>query len=220
MRIRAFSLAIAGLAAVLAPLGSNPVFGQPGIPHPSCSTIPATILVVGIDAAGTPDPAGEFSVEVRDFYNRPLGGITVTVDFSQCGEVRLCSDPHDAAAIVHCPTQTVRKETNTAGRATFRVVGGSNAAPGAPGALGPCAHFYFEGVHGGVARVAIYDLVGNNGLGSSDLSAWLSDFFGPLSPPRSDFDGSGSLGAADLSLWIKTFFDGGSQFGCPTAHCP
>jgi len=220
MRNRAASLANAGLVGLLALLGTGTGVGRASVPSPGRSIIPSQIRIVGIDGAGTPDPRGEFTVEVRNIAGYPMANITVTADFAQCGEVRLCTDPHDAAAIVHCGTQTVRKETNAAGRATFRVVGGSVGVAGSPGPPGACGHFYFEGIHGGAARVAIFDLVGIDGLRPGDLSAWLTDYFGPYVPARSDFDGNGTLGPADLSMWLDAFFGGGSQLGCPTAHCP
>lgn len=217
MRTRVSWLAIAGFVAALALIGS-PAAGQ--IPFPYWSTMPEAIRIVGLNGGGTPDPSGEFEVVVRDRWNNPLPNISVIVDFSQCGDVRLCTDPHDPAAIVNCQTRTVRKDTGAGGRVTFRIVGHSTAVPGAPGSVGSCARFYFEGIGGRSARVSIYDLSGGDGLGSSDLSAWLADYFSANSPARADYDADGTVGAADLSRWLDVFFSGGSSNGCPTAHCP
>jgi len=192
------------------------------VPRPALSTtpapfvwdIPAVIPVHGHDAAGVADPRGEFVITIRDLAMNPIPGAIVMLDFVNCSDLRLCVDPHDAGAVVDCGERTLRKITGPNGQATFRVVGCSVAAPGSAGAGTPCARVYADGVLGGSAAVAIYDLVGCDGLAPADASAWLTELFGGLNPLRADYDGNGFVGPADLSRWLDAFFADGSLTNC------
>ena len=53
------------------------------LPNPSLCSVPCGICLVGC-AGGAADPAGTFSVVVRDFPNHPIAYAVVVVDFSQC----------------------------------------------------------------------------------------------------------------------------------------
>lgn len=183
-------------------------------PTPVVWDIPALIPVYGYDAVGVADPRGEFVITIRDLAMNPVPGALVVLDFSNCADLRLCVDPHDADAVVDCDTRTLRKVTGLNGQVRFRVVGCSVAAPGSAGASTPCARVYADGVLGGSAAVAIYDLIGCDGLAPADASAWLTDLFGGLDPLRGDYDGSGALGPADLGLWLNAFFADGSLANC------
>jgi hypothetical protein len=56
-----------------------------------------------------------------------------------------------------------------------------------------------------------------NGVGGSDLSAWMSDF-GNVGASgykgRSDFNHGGTLDGVDLSFWLSKFGSGASASGC------
>lgn len=203
-------------AAVLALARFGPAPASAGIidPGPFPWTIPALIPVVGHDAAGTPDPRGEVLIVIRDLANTPIPGSRVILDFSFCSDLSLCSDPHDPDAVVNCVSKTVTKFTDMNGEVRFRVVGCSSAAPGSPGAGAHCARIYADGVLGGFPNVAIYDLTGCDGLHSSDLGAWLTDFFSVAQPNRADYDGDMLLGGTDLSLWLAAFFASNSILNC------
>ena len=191
-----------------------------GLPPYSNSTIPAMIPVVGRDPNGVPDPIGEVTVVVRDFANNPIEGAMVVLDFSACTELRICADAHVAGVFVDCPTRTVRRLSDAAGRAVFRVVGWSTAVPGTPGAPHNSGKIYADGVLLGSVSVAIYDLDAH-GLSPSDLSAWLADFFSGNNPARDDYDGTGLVTAGDLGKWLGAFFAAGSITNCsPDGSCP
>ncbi|MEO5879482.1 MAG: hypothetical protein ABIR22_04905 [Candidatus Eisenbacteria bacterium] len=172
------------------------------------------IPLVGHDAAGSADPVGEVLVVVRDIANRSVPGAVVVIDFSACGDLRLCADPHDPNALVNCANRTVTKVAGLVGEARFRIVGCSIRVPGEPGDGGNCARIYADGDLLAYPSVAIYDLEGCNGLGPPDLSAWLSDYFVGLSPTSGDYDLSYDLGPNDLSLWLTAFFGAGSLANC------
>src|SRR5262249_5426389 len=98
-----------------------------GIPSPGNSTTPSCITLVG-SVAGTVDPAGTFTVIVRDLANNPLAGASVVVDLAACHDEAICNDQLDLSATVNCGAKTTRKFTNGLGSVTFTVLGGSNGA--------------------------------------------------------------------------------------------
>ena len=71
----------------------------------------------------------------------------------------------------------------------------------------------------GTATLAYVDLDGSGGVGTNDLSYWLSDF--GLGEPigRSDFDGDGHVDASDLSLWLGIWGAAGSTESA-ASYCP
>src|SRR5262249_30680712 len=115
----------------------------------------------------------------------------------------------------------VRRLTDANGTAIFRIMGWSTAVSSTPGAPYNSGRVYGDGVLLSSPSIAIYDLDGH-GLGPSDLSSWLGDFFGGNNPARGDYDGTGSpLGPNDLSKWLTAFFRSGSiQMCMPEGTCP
>ena len=188
-----------------------------GVPSPGNSTTPACITLVG-NAAGIPDPAGSFTITVRDLANNPLNGASVVVDLSGTTDLRICNNQLDAGALVNCAAKTTRKFTNALGQVTFTVLGGSNGAGNATTLIGG-GKIYANGVLIASPTAAAYDLDGASGIGANDLSAWLTDF-GSGSPfGRSDFDCSSGIGANDLSFWLTEFGAGTSSASCAVS-CP
>lgn len=188
-----------------------------GVPSPGNSTVPPCITLVG-NTAGVPDPAGSFTVIVRDLANNPLNGASVVIDLSGCTDIAICSDQLDAAAIVNCAAKTTRKFTDITGTVSFIVLGGSNGAGNATTLLGG-AKIFANGTLIGSPTASTFDLDGASGVGANDLSAWVTDFGSGQSFGRSDYDCSGSIGANDLSLWVTEFGGGASAASCAVS-CP
>jgi len=187
----------------------------PGIPSPTCSTVPSCITLVGQNGSIT-DPLGEFCVTVRD-CNTALEGVLVVVDFSNCPGIQLCSESTDPDVTVDCLFPQVRKLTDENGVACFRIVGGGGGAAGVD--CEDCATINAEGVLLGHAAVTAFDLDNAGGMGLSDLSLWLSGFLNEPGCRLFDLDCSGAAGPADLSLWLDAYFAGGSISSCPVLKC-
>ena len=138
------------------------------------SAIPACFQIV-CSLAGASDPAGQFTVTVRDLANNPLHGASVVVDLSGCTDIAICSDQLDLGAIVNCASKTVRKFTCINGQVQFGILGGSNGSGNATTLLGG-AKIYANGTLIASPTAAVFDLDGSNGVGINDLSVWLTEF--------------------------------------------
>lgn len=189
-----------------------------GVPSPGFSTKPAYIDLMGTNS-GTPDPSGAFTVIVRDFNNLPIANSQVVVDIKNCTDLRLCTAVVGAVTL-DCPTATVRGFTNGSGSITFNILGAGRNTGNAPGAAAGCANIIADGVSLVHPTVTAYDENGAitaNGVGGSDLSAWMSDF-GNVGTSgykgRSDFNHGGTLDGVDLSFWLSKFGSGASASGC------
>ncbi len=179
-----------------------------GVPSEGNSTKPGRIFLVG-EVSGVPDAGtGQFTVIVRDLANNPLNGASVVLDFSGSTDLAICQNQLDGAATVNCAAKTTRKFTDITGSVTFTILGGSNGAGNGTSPLNN-GRIYANGTLIGSPSVATYDLDGLSGVGSNDLSAWLTDFGTAPTLSRSDYDGGG-VGSNDLSLWL-------TQFGNPNA---
>ena len=194
-------------------------------PSPANSSIPACFSLVGSNGA-VPDPAGAFRVIVRDNFNNPMPGATVTIDLLGCTDLKICANQLDAAATVTCNLARTSKLTDLLGQATFIVLGGSNGynlttlQTNATTLLGG-AKILANGALLGSATASCYDLDGAGGVSVNDQSVWLTDFGSPGGPPygRSDFDCSGSIGVNDFSLLLTELGGGNSTVSCG-ATCP
>ena len=188
---------------------------------------PKSIFVVGNDATGAVDPAGEYCVFARDFNNLPIPNAVITIDFSSC-DVQLCADQRDPAVVVDCVSKTVRKLTDAAGAACFRVRGKTMYTGDACAFTKGCAEVFVEGVFICALDVPTFDLVnqgGEDGLNPNDLSAWLSLAFNcPEGPYRGNYDctNQGTVDPNDLSIWLRVFFAARSASNCggAGAKCP
>jgi len=181
-----------------------------GVPSPANTTAPNNVNLIG-NSAGVSDVAGAFSVVVRDLANNPISGSSVVADFSGSADGHVCST-QDAGLTVNCAARTVRGATDGTGTVSFKIQGGGAGNGSDIGAKGK---FYADGVLIKSFSVGIYDLDGIGGVGTGDLSKWLTDF-GSAAYARSDFDGNGAVGPGDLSLWLTVFGAGGSASSCAT----
>src|SRR6185369_6614987 len=107
--------------------------------------------------------------------------------------------------------------TNLSGEVRMTAVGGGT--PGAPPGAGPCAQVFAGGVPLGTVTLAYLDLDGSGGLGSNDISIWLTDFGSGEVRGESDFDGDNQLTVLDLSLWLSVWSAAGSTES-PASFCP
>ena len=203
----------ATLFAVCGVLAASAAFGA--VPSPTNSTAPACVALVG-NSGGTIDPAGQFTVTVRDLANAPINNSLVVVDFSGASGLTLCNTGAFAGVTIDCGTQTARAFTGAGGTVTFRIAGHANNTGGNQPPYGAynSGKIYADGVLIKSPSVQAYDHDAN-GVGGADLSAWLGDFFGGNNPPRSDYDCTGAVGGSDLSAWLSVFFANGSVSNCP-----
>lgn len=202
------------------------------VPDPSRSCAPDFILVGGkVNGGANPDPATLFTITVRDAFNNPIGGATVTIDFSGCCDINLCP-----TGVGHnCASRSVTGTTNGAGQVSFNVLGAAkdpgNLVP--PAQYGGCGangvHIYANAGSGNVELVgrgptctggsglpptaATLDLNGagggSNGTSGSDVSN-LINLFGTISlgqpyRGRGDINLDGTISGADVSAEIGHF---------------
>jgi len=230
------------LAVALSLLAIAFATAEAGAPSPGNSDIPAVIRVVGTRAAPadpTPDPAGAFKIVVRDFTNNPVVNQPVTLDFTACGDVRLCQASVNGQTL-NCSTGIVSTTTDQNGVCAMVIMGGGvNDGTGSGSDVpGPCVVVRAGATTLGSARFAIYDqdgaLPGGNGVDEDDLQLSMLDvlrsYFG-LRPfrERSDFNGTGRLNPFDLALHkeavLRSLAGQGSGSGCadatgPRSYCP
>lgn len=205
----------ATLFAVCGLLAASAAFGA--VPSPANSNVPGCVALVG-NSAGTIDVAGQFTVTVRDLANLPINNSLVVVDFSGARSSQLCNTGAFAGVTIDCGTQTARAFTGAGGTVTFRIAGHSANVGGnqPPYPTYNDGKIFADGVLLGSPTVVTYDHDAN-GMGASDLGAWLGDFFGGNNPSRSDYDCTSTLGASDLGQWLTVFFAGGSPSNCPAS---
>ena len=208
------------LLTLLAVVVLTPYAHAQGVPSPPNATVPATIRLVGTDALGAPDPAGQFTVIMRDLANNPVPGVTIRVDFLPCSGVSLCPTQGPTVTAVHCDANGLWIEgvSGQDGSWSTAIVGCAKGA--AQVSATGCAQIFADGVLLNTPRVAIADLGGCDGLGANDLGLWLGDFYTGFNFQRSDYDGNGSTGANDLSLWLIEYGSTRSALNCGGAACP
>ncbi len=211
--ITVFVAAIGLLVAIRLPVA------RASPPMPQSSTVPPMLLVVGTDGAGHPDPAGAFTVVARRLSGIPVAGASVDLSFSDCPDLKICTDQRASNVYVDCVNKIVRGIADMNGSVTFYVLGCARNFGGSPGALDSTLKVFANGVLLRTVRVAILDQVGCDGVDTGDLSAWLTDFFSGQPYARSDYSGDGVVDTGDLALWLDRFFAAGSVLG-GGATCP
>jgi hypothetical protein len=204
------TLVLSFLAAALTPTLAS------ALPSAGNSTIPCGIILVGTKN-GVADPAGEFTISVRDGSNNAVGGSSIVISFDNCTDVRICNN-QPAGGSASCSGGSVEYSgtTDGSGNLTVSIVGGGRGSTVSQS--GACATVFADGINLGTMSVAAVDLDGANGVGSSDLSLWYSDYFSGNHYARADYDCSSSVGPSDLSLWYDVYFDGNSKTSC-TSYC-
>ena len=181
------------------------------VPSPANSTVPTCINLVGTNGTSA-DPAGAFTVTVKDLANVPINNSLVVLDLSACSGLQICTN--QPGFTTDCATQTLRGFTGAGGTITFNVIGHANTlCDAAPRNAYNCAKVYADGVLLGSPSAHAFDLNGG-GVAPADLSAWLCDFFGPNNPSRSDYNCTGTVDPADLSAWLVNFFGAAGAQGC------
>ena len=215
-RMSVWALIAIPFAAVAA---VSPAHAQ-GVPSPGNATVPASIRLVGLDAFGVPDPAGLFTVVLRDLANNPVPNAIIRVELLPCSGASLCPLQGPTITAVNCNAGGLWVEglTDVNGVWSAAIVGCAKGNP----VVSPfgCARIYGKGVLLNSPRVAIADLGGCDGLGSNDLGLWLGDFYTGLDFQRSDYDGNGLPGANDLSLWLTEWGSARSVVNCGGTACP
>jgi len=187
------------------------------------STVPAWIDLVG-QSKGVPDPAGVFTVTVKDNNNDPVpDGSVVEIRFD-CIDVFPAADPESGPYFSGMTTTCapggnaaapIVSATTVGGVATFDIVGAvqhrSSYATTAkifvivgsdpPVDLTPAAPVHVSAMNEDAL----------NGITANDVYNWLSDFAaGGFPVPRSDFDHDQKLLSRDLVLIDKRYFAGTS----------
>jgi hypothetical protein len=192
----------------------TPALADP--PTPMNSTIPNSVLLVGLGPAGPDSALGHCVVTYRDLANNPVPGAVIFWDFSACDAVWIADDQHDPRVTVDCAARTISAITDQNGSASFTFVGGGLQ----PGSTGPqVARVYADGLLLGSVKVSAFDLDGSDGVTVADLSFWSADYFSATNPDRSDYNAVGGVTIADLARWALAFF-GGNQVESGTPHCP
>lgn len=199
------------------------------------STIPCGLSLVGCTGAAA-DPAGRFTLVIRDLANNPIAYSLIVVDFSECcDDIRLSDLQLCPGVSLDAATRTVRAFTGNDGSVTFCIMGAARGM--APGS-GRGAKIYADGVlltpdYPDVPHlplsVSAFDLDGAAGggamgVGPSDLAVLLGDVFTGYRA-RSDFDAAdagctAALTPADLSRWLTVYFDAGSRSNATAIACP
>jgi len=197
-------------AVMLATLTSMSGTSHSAEPDPGNSIVPSYIDLVGMHQ-GVPDPAGAFSVTVRDNANQPVAGVVVTLDFSGCPDLAPASDQPYSGLTVDCGAATVSATTDVAGIARFVIVG--SVLHRSPASTAGCAVIRAgpNDVVLGQTSVAVYDQDGVNGVGANDLSLWFCDWcpvpiLCPPQTPRNDYDHNDGL-QTDFAQLIDRYFD-------------
>ena len=206
------------------------------VPSAANSTVPCAIKVVGKNGNIT-SPNHTITIVVRDLNNRPKPGSLVTIDFTNCVDVKLSIGQNGSGAeVVDCPAKTVRAITDATGTVNMDVSGMADAfivgSPATPS--GACAKVFADGALLATVQVAVFDLdsgwPSGGGLTAGDLAQFLDDFFNCPGPPpgaycaRSDYDyvdggcTSQNLGANDMAIWLKEFLSAASVAN--DAPCP
>jgi len=205
-----------------------------GVPSSATSSKPACINLVGTNGTVT-DPAGQFTVTVRDVANNAVANSQVKIDFSGCVDINIGTQASQlfAGLTVNCTNKTITAVSNATGIATFRIVGSAKNPTGGvlPKSLSGCASISADNQPLGTMTIGAFNEDGSidsppgsgTGVAGNDLSAWKGDFFTAGNPyyGRSDFDCNGAVGGNDLSVWLTVFFAAGAPSGRgASAQCP
>ena len=208
---RATLITAAGLLAATAAMA--------GVPSASTSTQPAGLQMRMLgQSAGSQDPASNVTYTIRDAQNNVVPGSAVILNYSACGDVRICNNNPQPTGTANCGSKTVTGVTNPAGQVTFGIVGASG--PG-PASFGSCVSVTADGVPMSNLRVATGDYDGVNGMNALDVSACFGDVNAGTNRARSQWDADADVDALDVSVVFGLVNAGGSPASCVSGSlCP
>jgi hypothetical protein len=187
-----------------------------GVPSASTSSQPTPLTVKLVGHGSPPDAAGNITYTIRDAANNPVPGSVVIINFSACGDVRICSSDVGAGLTVNCGAETVSGVTNGSGQITFAISGSSS---GGPPTLVKCVSVTADGVPLSNLNGATADYDGLNGVNPLDVSTCYGDVVAGTNRARSDYDGDGDVDPLDVSAVYGIVVLGGSPLSCATL-CP
>jgi hypothetical protein len=206
-----------GLLALL----TRPDAAHAGVVGPSNCTVPAGIYLVG-SKAGVPDPAGLFSVTVRDLANNPMPNLQVEIDFANTPDLSPASVQLYPGLTVKCgATTTVSRLTDANGVASFIIMGSARNLYSVPGTVGGQVVVRAAGTTLATVIGAAFDLDGANGVNGDDVAIWLCDFGGSQNFGRDDYDFTGGVGATDISrLFLEISSGNSTESATPCGGAP
>jgi len=198
----------------------------PACPSPPCvcvdnSIVPGWIDLVG-QSSGVPDPAGRFTVTVKDNNNDPVpDGSVVEIRFD-CIDVFPAGDPESGPYFPGMTTTCapggnaatpIVTATTVGGVASFDIVGSvqhrSSYATTAKIFAIVGSDPPVDLTPAGPVKVAAMNQDAVSGITANDAYNWLSDFEATTFPiPRSDFNHDACLLSSDLLLLCNRHFAG------------
>lgn len=206
---RATLITAAGLLAATAAMA--------GVPSATTSAQPGGLVIKVVGHGSPPDPAGAVTYTIRDASNNPVPGSILIMNFSGCGEARICSSDVGAGMTVNCGAKTVSGVTNGAGQVTMVVAG---AGPGnSVFSFSKCVQVTADGVPLSNLNAATVDYDGANGVDLVDVAACYSDRNLGTNRRRSDMDGNNVVDLVDVSAVYTIRNAAGSPASCTTL-CP
>src|SRR5262245_21463197 len=124
MRALRFMIGVILIAAAPRQVGAQCLPGDPFYNYPiGFQTIPSVIRLVG-QTNGVVDPHGDCTMIIRDASNNPAPNVPVTIDFSNCPDIRICTS-QSGGTQVGCSrsARSVTRYTDATGRVTFTIIG-------------------------------------------------------------------------------------------------
>jgi len=187
-----------------------------GVPSAGTSTQPTGSVIKIVGHGSPPDPSGIITYTIRDASNNPVPGSVVILNFSACGDVRVCSSDVGTGMTINCGAHTVTGVTNASGQVSIVVAGASSTGPPS---LTKCVAVTADGVVLNNLNGATADYDGLNGVGLGDVAACYGDVIAGTNRKRSDFNGDGTVGLTDVAALYGIVVGGGSPISCGTL-CP
>ncbi|MEO7868724.1 MAG: hypothetical protein ABIU54_13875 [Candidatus Eisenbacteria bacterium] len=134
-----------------------------------------------------------YTVVVRDLAGNPLIGSLVTIDFSACPLVTLCSLVQDPGYVVNYSARTVRASTDATGSVTFQLRAGGGCASQ--------ALVYADGVLLATIPAASPDQNGDQMVVANDYYLFAAKL--GTTDLSGDFDCNGLVDESDGFVWSQ-----------------
>lgn len=203
-------------ALTLLLLSFAPVSARADVPSPPFSVV-ERILFAGPSGIPTPQcddwPLSEpgFQVIVRNFFNLPIAGATVTLDVS--GTALVLYPDTRPGTTVNCANRTISRVTDAGGRVSFAArLGG--AAPV------PSVEVSADGVLLDLVRVRTADYDGDGLVGIADFALFSLHYNQLGSPESTDLDGctggpDGPSSLGDFAIFAQEYLTEITDRPCP-----